>query len=143
MEEKSNKSWHWLFVVPGAFIGAILGIFVLHILLLFRYLISILAPDSGTVSFESFPKSLELFLSPLFASVAFVLVGLYIAPRNKHKTAVYLACLWIVLSIVGLALAVSDQTIMGHVLTLRFKGINTILGIIGAAAIAYITIEKN
>lgn len=86
----------WLAVLPVAILGGMLACFPLHWLIMLACRND---PDStlmvGDVSFLYYHRdSIERFLLPLAASMAFVLSGARTAPKEHFKTASALLCVY-------------------------------------------------
>lgn len=116
----------WIGVFPAALIGAVLSLFPLH-LILYQTL-----TDSGIA--EPYPETPEQLLSPFVAAIAFVWMGIYVAPNRKAATAVVTFGVWLLFTVTFLALAIADV----HVGNIQFYLEGGILRPIGSIAGAFV-----
>lgn len=101
MNQSTKNILLWICVLPGAVIGAFLATFPLH-WVLYGTLVS------GSVVSGMDIKPIERFLSPFVITLVFILIGSYIAPNYKFKTAVILTALYFI-SFTSLFLFMSEQ----------------------------------
>ena len=113
----------WISVLPSALIGGFLMTFPLH-WILYGTLVS------GSVISGVDIEPIERFLSPFVIAVAFVLIGAYIAPNHKFKTAVVLTVLYI-------ASFFSLFVFMSEMVTFELRGAGALIGVFLGLFIAW------
>lgn len=113
----------WISVLPGAIIGGFLMTFPLH-WILYGTLVS------GSVVSGVDIEPIERFLSPFVTALAFVLIGTYIAPNYKFKTA-------ITLSILYFASFISVSIFMSEIATFELRGVGALIGVFLGLFIAW------
>ncbi len=106
MNQSSKNLTCWILLLPGALVGGFLATFPLHWILYFTL-------ANGEIISGVDTNPIENTLSPLVISLAFVLMGSYIAPKYKFETAVVLTILYIITFISVFLFAPNSQVEFG------------------------------
>lgn len=114
MSKSVKNTLLWIGVLPGAILGGFLTTFPLH-WILYGTLVS------GSIVTGVNINPIERFLSPFVIAFTFILIGSYIAPNRKFKTAVILTILYFI-AFLSFFIFMSEQV------AFEIRGIGALVG---------------